>query len=106
MRHASLPGGDIANYSLGETATHEAGHWLGLHHTFQGGCNDPGDAVDDTPAQASPTNGCPEGRDSCLDDQGLDPIHNYMDYSWDSCYTEFTSGQSSRIASMWSAYRG
>ena len=38
------------------------------------------DLVADTPAQSSPTSGCPEGRDSCaLPD--IDPIHNYMDYS-------------------------
>ena len=50
--------------SQGETATHEAGHWLILEHTFCGGCNAQGDFVDDTPAQKTPTNGCPEGKDA------------------------------------------
>ena len=26
-----------------------------------------------------------------------DPIHNYMDYSYDSCYTELHSGQTARM---------
>ena len=104
VHYASLPGGSIENFNLGETATHEAGHWLGLFHTFQGGCTETNDQVADTPAQSSPTSGCPEGRDSCAL-PGLDPIHNYMDYSWDSCYTEFSAGQTSRMADAFAAFR-
>lgn len=76
----------------GGAAVHEVGHWLGLMHTFGGGCSDPNDYIDDTPAEKEPNFEC-KVRDSCPAMPGNDPIHNYMDYSPDSCKTEFTPGQ-------------
>ena len=110
LPNADQPGiSDIPGfiYNLGDTGTHEVGHYLGLFHTFEGMCSAQNDGVADTPAEKSPDFYCTVGRNSCKDGRvaELDPIHNFMDYSDDVCLFEFTSGQSERMNIQWALYR-
>jgi hypothetical protein len=98
----------LSPYNLGRTATHEVGHYLGLFHTFDGGCasaascSTNGDRVCDTNPEASPTFGCPGSRTTC----GVPaPFNNYMDYTDDACMNRFTANQSYRMRCTLINYR-
>lgn len=115
-------------FGFGRTATHEVGHWLGLYHTFEGGCegltdstcfsNDPnfpppvgfGDGVCDTPPVIAPASGCPS-QNTCNENITVlggdvnDQIENYMDYSDDACMNTFTQGQKDRMMHFTSVFR-
>lgn len=101
--NVTLPDSD-PRFNLGRTATHEVGHYLGLWHTFYGGCTGSGDYCDDTPAVASPSpnaNICNTGSDSCPTPAGTpDMVENYMDYSQDSCMNVFTNDQKARMVAV------
>ncbi|MFQ6604391.1 MAG: M43 family zinc metalloprotease [Fidelibacterota bacterium] len=106
LLYNTLPGGSGAPYNQGDTGTHEAGHYLGLRHTFLNGCANPGDYVDDTPFQSDGNNifSCNESLDTCPQ-EGLDPVHNFMNYTDDACITEFTPLQGERMWAQINTYR-
>ncbi len=98
----------ISTYNLGRTATHEVGHWLGLSHTFSGGCQGmtqnscefSGDNVCDTPPTASANYGCANTQNTCAESYPADlndQTMNYMDYSDDRCMYMYTLGQKDRM---------
>ena len=97
-------------YDQGRTATHEVGHYCGLFHTFQSGCGtqsqpgcySSGDRICDTNGESGPHFGCP----STATCGTQDPIHNYMDYTDDTCMWEFTPEQVNRMRCTLEHYRG
>lgn len=101
----NAPQGGI--YDQGRTATHEVGHYLGLFHTFQGGCGtgySAGDLLSDTPPQSQPQFDCPTGTaaNSC---GGTADAHNYMNYTQDTCMFRFTAEQINRMRCSIASYR-
>lgn len=89
VQYSSLPGGSATNFNLGKTASHEADHWFrALPHV-------PGWLHQHERLRVRHAG--PEQRQQRLPDRpelllaaGRGPIHNYMDYSYDSCYNQFT----------------
>jgi hypothetical protein len=103
----NAPGG--APYDQGRTATHEVGHYLGLYHTFQGGCATAsmpgcytsGDLICETNSESSAFFGC-GNRTTC---GSPDPTDNYMDYTDDLCMNRFTAEQANRMRCTLSNFR-
>lgn len=86
--------------------THEAGHWVGLWHTFQSGCSGKGDYISDTPFQNGATDGACTRCPPHVSDKGCVETanyNNYMDYS--GCRKMFTLEQAKTIRTVIATYR-
>ncbi|GEM_PF-3793319 len=121
----------VPGFDLGKTLAHEAGHWLGLYHTFEtfqssepnncnleNDCSQEGDQVCDT--EKRPGSFLDIGKDfygndltltncstavPCDQFGDLNVVQNYMDYNYDQCYTFFTQGQKERMKEQLSRFR-
>ncbi|HYE54660.1 MAG TPA: choice-of-anchor J domain-containing protein, partial [Chitinophagaceae bacterium] len=106
-----------ANFALGRTAVHEAGHFFGLYHSWGDDSDCSGDdfrqvpgtcllpsnlTTGDTPNQLDATGGCPSGvrTDNCTPSSPGINYQNYMDYTDDACYSMFTVKQVERAEYM------
>lgn len=93
---------------------HEMGHFLGLYHTFEGGCPNgdclqEGDRVCDTPPDQATFSSCViNSCDTDTDAPAPNPLtidvadmtENFMDYSPWSCVYRFTAGQGERMLQL------
>ncbi|MEI9942905.1 MAG: M43 family zinc metalloprotease [Chitinophagaceae bacterium] len=118
--YATMPPGGgsldgIVVTGFGSLLAHEMGHYLGLYHTFEGGCFNGdctlnGDRVCDTPPDNSVRpSSCTNPENSCNTDtlsaysNGFfhtdvrDQLSNFMDYGNGGCSNQFTQGQADRM---------
>ncbi|GKY90430.1 hypothetical protein MPSEU_000016800 [Mayamaea pseudoterrestris] len=128
--YATTPPGNKQINAI-ENIVHEVGHFLGLEHTFLGGCSNrviqssdgkivvSGDGVDDTAQHEIPTKDVVPGEDVCWifdpplntcknQKYGADPVKNQMNYLLGTCskkFGEFTPGQIERMVVQHETFR-
>ena len=94
----------LSRAALPPTAPRQVGHYLGLKHTFEGGCHTvaqcstKGDLICDTAQQETKHYVEPNSNGVCRSDLKScggqrDSIDNFMSYSEDPCMRSFTSEQ-------------
>jgi len=93
--------GAVAPYNLGGTTTHEIGHCFNLYHIWgddNGACTGT-DYCTDVPNQANCTYGAHTGvlTDACTTTSPGIQYMNFMDYTDDISYANFTTNQKARI---------
>ncbi len=106
VAYNTLPG--LNDLFKGKNAVHEVGHWMGLYHTFQGGCNQYGDLVPDTVAHKRWNTGSADritDPNNACNPSEKPPIRNYMNYTDDSVRNEFTEQQIRRMRYQLLSYR-
>ncbi|HOV11599.1 MAG TPA: M43 family zinc metalloprotease [Bacteroidales bacterium] len=96
--------GATAPYNLGGTTSHEIGHCFNLYHIWgddNGACTG-SDYCTDIPNQANYTYGVHTGvlTDACTSTSPGIMYMNFMDYSDDISYANFTPDQKSRIEAL------
>jgi len=95
--------GAASPFNLGGTASHEVGHCFNLYHIWgdDGSACTGTDNCGDTPNQAAANTGCPAyPHVTCSNTPTGDMFMNFMDYSNDVCYSNFTPGQKARMQAL------
>ncbi|MFH0866690.1 MAG: M43 family zinc metalloprotease [Bacteroidota bacterium] len=99
--------GAVSPYNLGGTTTHEIGHCFNLYHIWgdDGGACTGTDYCSDVPNQANATYGHHTGvlTDACSTTSPGIQYMNFMDYSDDLDYANFTPNQKARIVACFSS---
>ena len=90
-----------APFDKGRTVTHEVGHYLNLRHIWGDGACRQDDFVADTPSSNGPNYGCPSY--PTVNCRTNDMTMNYMDYTNDACMYMFSTGQKSRLRTVFAS---